>query len=123
MRRPMAIEAESTFLDSFAGALVGAGAAADTDIGIDDVLVLALGDRLNGALVGTGAALHASVSDFESHGIPSYVVNLHVIYNGKSILTWIRENAIPFLKKCRIFFSLAGQNFSEKGGILCATIR
>ena len=90
----MAIEAESTFLDSFAGALVG-----------------------------TGAALHASVSDFESHGIPSYVVNLHVIYNGKSILAWIRENAIPFLKKCRIFFSLAGQNFSEKGGFLCATIR
>ena len=102
MRRPMAIEAESTFLDSFAGALVGAGAAADTDIGIDDILVLTLGNRLNGALVGTGAALHASVSDSESHGIPSYVVNIRVMDNGKSILAWIRENAIPFLKKCRI---------------------
>ena len=78
MRRPMAIEAESTFLDSFAGALVGAGAAADTDIGIDDVLVLTLGNCLDGTLLSAGAALDTGISDYVSHDITSiYDVKEH----------------------------------------------
>ena len=71
MRRPMARFKESSLFDSFDGALVGAGAAADADIGIDDVEIITLGNSLDGALVGAGAALHASISDFESHGITS----------------------------------------------------
>ena len=62
---------ELTFLDCFHGAVLGAGAAVDAQIGIDDVLIFALGDSLNGAVVNTGAALYASVIDDISHVIPS----------------------------------------------------
>ena len=62
---------ESAFLDRFVGALIGAGAAADADIGIDYVLVFALRDGLDRALLSTGAALYASISNIVSHVITS----------------------------------------------------
>ena len=62
---------ESAFLDSFGGALIGAGAAGNADISVDDVLVFALGDSLNGAVVSAGAALDTSISDIVSHDFPS----------------------------------------------------
>jgi hypothetical protein len=73
------IQKESAFLDSLNGAVVGAGAAADANIGIDDVLVLALRDSLDGAVVGTGAALDASIGDIESHDFTSIYV-LHGVF-------------------------------------------
>ena len=57
------------------GADLLAGAALDALVGIDDVLVLAFGDSLNGAVVGARAALDASVSDIVSHDI-----SLHYVY-------------------------------------------
>jgi len=62
---------ESAFLDSLNGALISAGAAADTNVGVDDVLAITLGNSLNGALVGAGAASDTSVSDIVSHDITS----------------------------------------------------
>jgi hypothetical protein len=69
----MRVQKELVFLDSFNGALVGAGTAVDADFGIDDVSSLALRDSLNGALVGTGAALDASISNLVSHDITSII--------------------------------------------------
>ena len=60
---------ESAFLDSFGGALIGAGAAGNADISVDDVLAVALRDSLNGALVSAGTASDTSVSDGISHSI------------------------------------------------------
>ena len=60
--------------DSFGGAVIDAGAAADADIGIDDVDLVTLGDSLDGAVVDTSAALHASLSNLVSHDIPSICV-------------------------------------------------
>ena len=71
LRRQTADAEESAFLDSLDGAVVGASATADTNIGIDDVLLIALGDSLNGAVVGAGAALDASVRNDVSHDFPS----------------------------------------------------
>ena len=71
LRRLTADSEESAFLDSFSGAVVGTGAAADTNISIDDVLVFALGNSLNGAVVSASAALDASISDIVSHDFPS----------------------------------------------------
>ena len=65
---------QSAFLDCFNRAVVGTSAAADTDISIDDVLLVAFGNSLNGAVVGAGAALHASIGDFVSHDFPSNYV-------------------------------------------------
>ena len=63
------IHYESAFLDSFGGALIGAGAAGNADISVDDVLAVALRDSLNGALVSAGTASDTSVSDGISHSI------------------------------------------------------
>jgi hypothetical protein len=60
---------ESAFLDGLDGALIGTGAAADTNVGIDYVLLVAFGDSFHGALVGARAALDASTGDFVSHDI------------------------------------------------------
>ena len=65
----IAIQNESAFLDSFGGALIGAGAAGNADISVDDELALALRDSLNGALVSAGTASDTSVSDGISHSI------------------------------------------------------
>ena len=67
----MRVQKELVFLDSFNGALVGAGTAADANVGVDDVQLVTLRDSLDGALVGAGAALDTSISDLESHGITS----------------------------------------------------
>ena len=92
--------------DSFNGAVVNAGAAANADVGVDDVLLVALGDSLNGAVVGAGAALDASVSDDESHVLTSmYIYSLTPHRRCNSILAWILENAIPFFKFYSIFFN------------------
>ena len=63
-------EEELAFLDSFGGALIGAGTAGNADISVDDVLAVTLRDSFDGALIGTGAAGDTSVSDIVSHGIP-----------------------------------------------------
>ena len=67
------------FLDSFDGAVVGTGTAADADISIDDILLVALRDSFNGAVVGTGAALDASISDLESHDFSSICLLLGIL--------------------------------------------
>ena len=54
-------------LDGFGGAVGSASAAINAGIGVDDVLGIALGNCLNGAVLGASAALDASVSDFVSH--------------------------------------------------------
>jgi len=56
-----------TFLNGLNGALVGTGAAADANVGIDDELLVALGNSLDGALVSAGTALDTSVSDIVCH--------------------------------------------------------
>jgi hypothetical protein len=96
--------------DSFNGAVVNAGAAANADVGVDDVLLVALGDSLDGAVVGAGAALDASVSDIVSHDFPSIYVLYALASQRIFILAWIFENAIPFLKILRLFFMRAGEN-------------
>ena len=58
---------ELLFHDCLSGAVISAGAAADADIGVDDVLLVALRDSLDGAVVGTLAALNASISNLVSH--------------------------------------------------------
>ena len=62
---------ELLFNDCFNGAVLGAGAAVDTQISVDDVLAVTLGDSLDGALIGTGAASDTSVSNSVSHGVTS----------------------------------------------------
>ena len=62
---------ELLFNDCFNGAVLGAGAAVDTQISVDDVLAVTLGDSLNGAVVNTGAAADASIGNSISHDFPS----------------------------------------------------
>jgi hypothetical protein len=62
---------ESAFLDGLYGAVVGAGTAADANVGIDDELLVALGDSLYGAVVSAGTALDASIGNIVSHDFPS----------------------------------------------------
>ncbi len=110
---------ESAFLDGLSGALIGTCAAADTDVGIDDVLVFTLGDSLDRALVGAGAALDTSVSNVVSHDIPSNMFSSAkaVKPSRTFILTLISEIAIPFFELCRIFFIASGENPRIKEGI------
>ena len=72
---------ESAFLDSFSGAVVGASTAADANIGIDDVLVFALGDSLNRAVVSAGTALDASIGNIVSHDFPSNMCNIGICHH------------------------------------------
>ena len=75
MRRPNSGCKKLAFLDSFDGALVSTSAAGNADISVDDVLVFAFGNSLDGALDRAGTALDASVGDIVSHDITSiYVV-------------------------------------------------
>jgi hypothetical protein len=62
---------ESAFFNSLNRALIGAGTAADADIGINDELLIALRNCLNGALIGAGTALDASISNIVSHDLSS----------------------------------------------------
>ena len=59
------------FLDGLSGALIGAGAAGNADVSVDDVLAVTLGDSLDGALIGAGAASDTSVSNLVSHDFSS----------------------------------------------------
>jgi hypothetical protein len=108
---------ELGFLDCFGGALLGAGTAADADIGIDDVLVFALRDSLNGALLGAGAALDASIGNVISHDmLPPCGIYFCAPKGGRTfILAWILKKAIPFSKNSYIS-KLPWQEFSGKGG-------
>ena len=75
MRRPNSECKKLAFLDSFDGALISTSAAGNADVSVDDVLVFAFGNSLNGALLSAGTALDASVGDIVSHDITSiYVV-------------------------------------------------
>jgi hypothetical protein len=69
----------SAFLDGLDGAVVGAGAAADANIGIDDKSVFTLGDSLDRAVVSAGTALDTSISNLVSHDIPSIYVFAHLV--------------------------------------------
>ena len=60
--------------DSFGGALLSAGTAADTDIGIDDENAVTLGNSLYGALLSAGTAAQASVSNLVSHDDTSKII-------------------------------------------------
>ena len=53
--------------DGFGGAVGSAGAAVHTGVGVNDVLGLALRNRLNGAVLGAGAAADAGIGDLMSH--------------------------------------------------------
>ena len=53
--------------DSFGGALLSAGAAADTDISVNDKLAVALGNSLDGALLSAGTTNHSSIGNLVSH--------------------------------------------------------
>ena len=105
---------ESAFLDSFGGALISAGTAADADVGIDDELAVALRDSLDGALVGTGTAGNASVGDDVSHSIYLHC-SIIICSCSRSpmgistlILAWISENAIPNFHKVSYKYFLPG---------------
>jgi hypothetical protein len=74
LRRPSSCFEELAFLDCFGGALVSTCTAGNADISVDDVLVFALGNCLDGALFSTSAALDASISDIVSHDITSICV-------------------------------------------------
>ena len=90
---------ESLFNDCFDRAVLGAGAAVDTQISVDDVLAVALSDSLYGAVVNAGAAVDASIGNSISHDFPSNCnVNFH-LNDVIHILTWIFQNATAFLKK------------------------
>ena len=65
---------ELAFLDCFGGAVVAASAAAYAGVSVDDVLVFAFGDSLDGAVVSTCAALNTSISDNVSHDYSSIYV-------------------------------------------------
>ena len=99
MRRLTAVLEELAFLDSLNGAVVGTSTAADTNISVDNELVLALRDSLDGAVVSAGAALDTSISNLVSHDIPSIYVFEHLVQDAPciTILTPIPENAIFFL--------------------------
>lgn len=53
--------------DSLVGAAISASAAINTLIGIDNVLVIALGDDAHGASIGTSTTLYTSIGDTVSH--------------------------------------------------------
>ena len=67
---------ESAFLDCFNRAVIDTGAAVDTDVSVDDVLLVALSDSLYGAVISAAAALNASVSNVVSHGFPSNLCSI-----------------------------------------------
>lgn len=58
---------ESAFLDSLNRAIIGTGTAANADVSVDNVLLIALGNSLDRAVVSTGTALNASIRDIVSH--------------------------------------------------------
>ena len=63
---------ELFLLGSSYGADRFAVAAADAGIGIDNILIVALGDRAYGALGSACAALDAFVGNFIGHGVSSF---------------------------------------------------
>ena len=105
LRRLTADVEESAFLDGLDGAVVGAGAAADTNIGIDDESVFTLRDSLDGAVVSAGTALDTSISNLVSHDIPSIYVFEHSVPQAPciTILTPFPEKAIFFLRPVYFF--------------------
>ena len=54
--------------NSLGGALLGASAAVDAGVGVDFIVLCALGDRLGGAYIYTAAARDAGVGDYVGHG-------------------------------------------------------
>ena len=59
----------------------GAGTAVDAGTGIDDVVLVALGDRAHGAVALTGTATHASVADDIGHWIHLQTLKLKLLYH------------------------------------------
>ena len=54
-------------LDRTHGALIGTSAAIDASVSVDNVLAVALGDRTHGAALGASAAHNASITNNKSH--------------------------------------------------------
>jgi hypothetical protein len=90
---------ELAFLDGISGALLGAGAAADANVRIDYVLVFALGNSLDGALLSAGTALQASIGDIVSH--EKYLL----LFFSVCIHTMHLHSSIDF-QKCNSFFRI-----------------
>ena len=68
-------------------AVLGASAAVDAGVSVDDVLAVAFGNSLNGAVVNTGAAANASISNFVSHDFPSICFVMSIVMERTYILT------------------------------------
>ena len=66
---------KSALGDGTRGAGIGAGTA------IDDVVLVALGDRAHGAVALTGTATHASVADDIGHWIHLQTLKLKLLYH------------------------------------------
>lgn len=66
-RRECSRSGQLGLFDSLIGATVSASAAINTLIGIDNVLVIALGDDAHGAGIGASTTLYASIGDTVSH--------------------------------------------------------
>ena len=69
------------FLDCFNRAVVNAGATVDTDVSVDDILLVALSDSFYGAVISAAAALNASVSNVVSH-----VISLQLCSIGDTVI-------------------------------------
>jgi len=87
LRRRSNCQKKLAFLNGLSGALIGAGAAGDADIGIDLVLAVAFGNCLNRALLSAGAAGNTSVSNDVSHGFTSilFIEFVRYVHNVSSL--------------------------------------
>ena len=78
---------ESAFYDCFSGAVVGAGAAINANISVNDEGIVALRNSLYRTVVCAGTALDTSISDFVSHDFPSICFVMSIVMERTYILT------------------------------------
>ena len=79
MHRPTSFFGKLLFYDGLNRAVFAALTAANTGVSIDDVLLVTLGDSLDGAVVSASAALDASISNLVCHDI-----SLHMFFEHES---------------------------------------
>ena len=89
-----------TLGNSLVGAFRSTSAAAHALIGVDDVLVFALGDDAERASVCTSAALDASVADNICHNSTSICFNALLFYHGFS-----KKQMLILRRNGKMFFS------------------
>ena len=91
---------ESAFLDCFNRAVINAGSAVYADISVDDILLVAFSNSLNGAVICTATALNASISNNVSHDFPSnYVYSVAHSYGVQIYFNTISLKCNCFFKK------------------------